>query len=120
MKKSPCTFQVLRIASWCLIAAAVVLTVGPRSIRPYTGISHDVEHWLAFTLVGLVFGLAYSRRVGILVIAAVLLAGVLEATQLIVPGRHAYVRDFLLNSAALSAGLLIGKIGRRLAYACES
>ena len=52
----------LRILAWALVTLqkVVVVSVVPSSDRPETGVEHKFEHLLAFSLVGLVFTLAYS------------------------------------------------------------
>ncbi len=89
------------------VAAAVFLTVGPQEFRPYTGIPHDVEHFLAFAFVGLVFGLGYPDRLLLLAPLAIAIAAALEIAQLFVPNRHAYFSDFVINAVAACMGLLV-------------
>ncbi len=97
--------KVARIAAWLLVLAAIVLTLGPQKIRPYTGIEHDLEHGMAFALVGLAFGLGYPNHRMILAVLAVAGAGMMEILQQWVPGRHAYLSDFLINGLGACAGI---------------
>jgi hypothetical protein len=39
--------NIARAIGWLLLAAAVFLTLGPRRSRPYTGVEHHLEHFLA-------------------------------------------------------------------------
>lgn len=94
-----------RIIAWLLIAAAIFLSIGPQKFRPYTGIEHELEHFLAFALIGLAFGLAYPGRGLILAMLGIAMAGALETAQLWVPHRHAYFSDFLVNGSAACIGL---------------
>ena len=48
--------------AWLMVLAAVFLTLAPRSFRPITGVEHHLEHFLAFTLLGLVFATGYPSR----------------------------------------------------------
>ena len=48
--------KIARVTAWLLVLAAIVLTLGPQRVRPYTGINHDLEHGMAFALVGLASG----------------------------------------------------------------
>lgn len=88
-----------------VVLAAIVLTLGPQKVRPYTGINHDLEHGLAFALVGLAFGLGYPSHRMTLALLAVAGAGLMEFLQQWIPGRHAYVRDFLVNGLGACAGI---------------
>ena len=94
-----------RIIAWLLIAAAIFLSIGPQKFRPYTGIEHELEHFLAFALIGLAFGLGYPGRGLILAMLGIAMAGALETAQLWVPHRHAYFSDFLVNGSAACIGL---------------
>ncbi|WP_204280890.1 hypothetical protein, partial [Serratia marcescens] len=49
----------LPIAAWGLLAAVFVATVGPIQLRPITGHSVGLERFLAFAVIGGLFGLAY-------------------------------------------------------------
>ena len=99
-----------RIIAWLLIAAAIFLTIGPQKLRPHTGIEHELEHFLAFVIVGLAFGLGYPSRGLFLALSSIALAGMLEATQLWVPHRHAYFNDFLVNSSAACIGIAVAAL----------
>jgi len=70
-----------------------------------TGLDHNLEHFLAFALLGLMFGLGYGGRLLAMAPIGVTLAALLETFQLWVPGRHAYFSDFAVNSIGLCAGL---------------
>src|SRR5690349_22154872 len=95
--------------AWSLAAAIVILTVVPPSLRPLTGLPHALEHFVMFALCGGVFGFAYRLR-GILEGAAlVAFAGAIELLQLIVPGRHARLSDFLVDAIASCVGMGIGR-----------
>jgi hypothetical protein len=43
-----------------------VLTVVPAPERPSTGIEHNLEHFLAFALLGILFALSYPGRFDLL------------------------------------------------------
>ena len=106
-----------RIIAWLLIAAAIFLSIGPQKFRPYTGIEHELEHFLAFSILGLAFGLGYPGRGLILAILGIAIAGALETAQLWVPHRHAYFSDFVVNGSAvwigIAAAVLLNWIIRR-------
>ena len=93
---------ILRIIAWLLTAAVTFATLGPAWLRPHSEFGQDGEHALAFVLVGLAFGLAYPKRRLITAAIAVVLIGVLELLQLWMPGRHARLEDFVVDTIASS------------------
>jgi VanZ family protein len=101
---------ILRIIAWLLTAAVTFATLGPARLRPHSELGQDGEHALAFVLVGLAFGLAYSRYRLLTACIAVVLIGVLEMLQLWVPGRHARWQDFIVDALAACAGIAVAAI----------
>ena len=99
------TTRIARVTGWLLLVAAVFLTLGPPKLRPVTGLDHNLEHFLAFALLGLMFGLGYGGRRLVMALTGVALAALLETFQLWMPGRHAYFSDFAVNSIGLCIGL---------------
>ena len=97
--------KITRVAAWLLVLAAIVLTLGPQKVRPYTGIDHDLEHGMAFALVGLAFGLGYPNHRLMLAVLAIAGAGMMEILQQWVPGPHAYFSDFVINGLGACAGI---------------
>lgn len=97
----------LRLFAWLLAAAVTFATLGPPGLRPHSDFGQDGEHALAFVLVGIAFGLAYSRRRTMAAAIAVGLIGVLELLQLVAPGRHARVEDFVVDALTACAGFLL-------------
>jgi VanZ family protein len=97
--------KIARIAAWILVLAIVVLTLGPPMVRPVPGFNRDLEHVSAFALLGLAFGLAYPDRRMMLALIGIAIAALMEALQQVVPGRHAYFSDFLINAVGACAGL---------------
>jgi len=99
--------KIARIAAWLLIVAIVVMTLGPPTVRPVSGFNRSLEHVAAFALLGLAFGLAYPSRRMLLALTGVAAAALMETLQLVVPGRHAYFSDFVINAAGACAGLVL-------------
>ncbi len=94
-----------RLIAWGLAAAIAYATLGPAAQRPHSSLGQNAEHALAFALLGLAFGLAYARapgRTAVLVIAQI---GLVEVLQLLAPGRHARLSDFVVGALAACAGL---------------
>ena len=91
-----------------------MLSIGPVRLRPYTGIPHEIEHGIAFALFGLPFGFGFPRRWLVLSLAAVIVAGVLEALQRVMPGRHAILADAIVNGGGACVGIWMGAVLSRL------
>jgi hypothetical protein len=98
---------ILRIVAWLLTAAVTFATLGPPRYRPHSDLGQDGEHALAFVLVGLAFGFAYTRCRLLTAGLAVVLIGVLELLQLWMPGRHARWEDFVVDALAACAGIAV-------------
>src|ERR1700710_533181 len=96
---------ILRIIAWLLTAAVTFATLGPARLRPHSDLSQNGEHALAFVLVGLAFGLAYTRHRLLTAAIAVAGIGVIEILQFWAPGRHARLEDFVVDALAACAGL---------------
>jgi VanZ family protein len=99
--------KIARIAAWLLVVAIVVMTLGPPTVRPVSGFNRSLEHVAAFALLGLAFGLAYPDRRMLLALIGVAVAALLETLQLVVPGRHAYFSDFVINAAGAWVGIAL-------------
>jgi VanZ family protein len=95
----------LRIFAWLLAAAVTFATLGPPRYRPHSSFGQDGEHALAFVLIGVAFGLAYSRHRLLTTVVSVVMIGVLEVLQFWAPGRHARLEDFIVDALAACAGL---------------
>jgi VanZ family protein len=102
---------VLKLLAWLLLAVIAFSTLAPIGLRPETGASPNLERAAAYALFGLVFALAYPRRlwlgIGIIVVSAV----GLELLQLFVATRHARLADagfkLLGGGAGLATGLVL-------------
>jgi VanZ family protein len=106
------TKRTFRAAAWLLLLAIVVLSVVPPEDRPVTPAPHDLEHLGIFLLTGFAFGIGYSAYLlelcGLIVFSAAI-----ELVQLTIPGRHARLGDFVVDSMSVCIGVGIGYIGAR-------
>jgi len=98
---------ILRIIAWLLAAAVTFATLGPVRMRPHSDLGQNGEHALAFVLVGLAFGLAYTENRLRTAVIAVILIGVLELLQFAAPGRHARLEDFVVDALTACTGLVV-------------
>jgi VanZ family protein len=94
-----------RIFAWVLAAAVAFATLGPPNYRPHSDFGQNGEHALAFVLIGLAFGLAYTQRRLLTAAIAVAGIGMIEILQFWAPGRHARLEDFVVDALAACAGL---------------
>ena len=96
-----------KLFAWFLAAAVTFATLGPPALRPHSHFGQDGEHALAFILIGLAFGLAYTRNRLLTSAISVVMIGVLEILQLWAPGRHARFEDFAVDALAACVGLTV-------------
>src|SRR5262249_8266136 len=94
-----------QVVAWLLALAIVMLSLGPPSTRPVTGAGHNFEHLLIFVATGAAFGLGYPRRFLLLPVALLAFTGAIEVAQMMIPGRHARLSDFLTDAAASCVGI---------------
>ena len=96
-------------AGWLALAFIVYATLSPISDRPVVAGPH-LEHFAAFALMGLAFGLAYPNRLLLVVALVVGSALGLEALQLLTPDRHGRVVDAFVKVAGGVCGIGIGQV----------
>jgi VanZ family protein len=99
--------SIFRMFAWLLATAVTFATLGPPRFRPHSNLGQDGEHALAFVLVGLAFGLAYTQRRLLTAAIAIVLAGAIEILQMWAPGRHAKFEDFAVDALAACFGLAV-------------
>src|SRR5260370_7592806 len=97
---------ILRLFAWLLAAAVTFATLGAPRFRPHSSFGQDGEHAIAFVLIGLAFGLAYSRHRLLTSAISVVMIGVIEILQIWAPGRHARFEDFAVDALAAFVGLI--------------
>ena len=116
----PASFALLT-AGPIALPSIVFISLGPPRFRPQTGIPHEVEHVLTFLALGVLVGLAFRERPVLVCALAVPALALLEALQLVAPGRHGYVSDFVVNSLAACLGIAAAALGARaLRIICRS
>lgn len=98
---------VLRLIAWGLAVAITFAMLGPASQRPQLNAGQNVEHALAFVLLGLAFGLAHARNRWFTAAGVIGFTGLIELMQLLAPGRHARWSDFVVDALAAALGLVV-------------
>jgi len=97
-----------------LATAIVVLSVAPPSLRPETGLPHDLEHLAIYSTVGFAFAVGYDLRRSVLVILLTIFSAGVEIAQLAVPGRHARLQDFIVDALAAGFGVMMASLVHRI------
>ncbi len=98
------------VAGWLALGFIVYATLSPIDERPVLA-SPQFEHFAAFGLLGLAFGLAYPKRMFLVAAIVVGSAFGLEALQLLTPDRHGRLIDALVKAAGGICGIGVGQIG---------
>jgi VanZ family protein len=96
-------------AGWLALAFIVYATLSPIDARPMVTRPH-FEHFAAFAVMALAFGLAYPNR--LLLVVAIVLASAfgLEALQLLTPDRHGRVLDAVVKASGGICGIGVGQL----------
>ena len=104
-------FVRLSAIGWAL--TLVILTIVPAAERPVTGLQHDVEHFGAFLVLGLLFAFGFRAQARSMVLGSIAFAAFIEGAQIQLQTRHARLEDFLVDAAALCVGILIARLVSR-------
>jgi hypothetical protein len=99
--------RIARAGAWALAIAIVILSLVPPDLRPVTGAGQFLEHFTIFMVTGLAFGLGYGPKYISLSLALVVFSGFVEIAQLLAPGRHARLGDFIIDAVAITAGVAV-------------
>jgi glycopeptide antibiotics resistance protein len=100
----------VRFLAWSSLAIVAIVTLAPIGFRPESAFSPKIERFSAFAAIGLVFALAYPRRLWLAVVIALGSALLLEALQLLEPSRHGRVFDAIVKVAGGAIGLSLGQL----------
>jgi VanZ family protein len=98
---------VAKVAGWLLVAVIVFSTLGPPSYRPVTKVGHNLEHFLIHLVLGIAFAVGYARQWRLVALGLVGLTAAVEFAQLFVPGRHARLKDLVIDAGAVCLGVAI-------------
>lgn len=95
--------KIIVILAWTTLLAIAFATLSPIGLRPHVG---DVsgERFIAFAMVGLLFGMAYPRHLWLVTLLVGGTAVGLEVLQHLTPDRHGRVPDALVKLAGALAG----------------
>lgn len=96
-----------------VLAFVAFSTIAPIGLRPRLG-PVSLERAAAFGAIGMLFALAFPRRVLVVLAAVVLAAFLLEVAQWISPSRHARVWDFVVKAVGGGIGVIAALALRRI------
>lgn len=99
-------FRIRQAAAWLLAILILLWTWGPVRLRPQFG-HPQWERFGAYFVLGLAMALAYPRRRRWVAAGIILAAVVLEAGQMLFPGRDARLPDVLAKVAGGAFGVLL-------------
>lgn len=107
--------KIFTAAAWAILALIVFVTLSPISLRPHFE-DVSIERAGAFAAVGLLFGLAYPKRLWLVLSLVIGTAFVLEALQHLTPDRHGHLSDAVVKFVGGVVGVGISWLCHR-AYA---
>ena len=105
--------RIALVLGWLAVAVIVYSTLSPIHLRPRTG-HPDFERFAAFFLAGACFAVAYPHQRRLVSAAIVGGACVLEAAQLLVPGRDAHIHDAAIKALGGVVGLTLAALADHL------
>jgi len=97
------------VAGWSALALIAFATLCPIEIRPVVA-DVQFEHFAAFAVTGLAFGLAYPGRTFLVAAIVVGSAVGLEALQLLTPDRHGRVLDAFIKIVGGLSGITFSQL----------
>jgi energy-converting hydrogenase Eha subunit A len=99
-----------RVAGWLLITAITVLSLVPPGLRPETPVPHDFEHAAIFAAAGFAFGVGYYLQLKSVAAGLLVFTAAIELAQMVVPGRHARLEDFIVDAMAMVVAVTLGAV----------
>ena len=105
----------IKAAGAACVVAIIVFSLIPQAERVSTGLPGKYEHFLAYSVTGLVLGLAMPGKKGPILAGGFLigLACLLEVMQLWSPGRHPRISDAIVGAASAILGAAVAAWLRR-------
>ena len=100
----------ISFGAWVLLGFLVYATIVPIGGRPTISASAGLEHIAAFGMLGILFCVAYPRRIVFVCLVVLGSAALLELSQLVTPDRHARLADAIEKIAGGGVGITLGYI----------
>lgn len=106
-----------RVLFWLTLVYVAFVTLSPIAFRPETGFGPDQERFAAFMVVSVFLTVGYPRHRLAWFLGLVAVAGLLEAAQNLVEGRHGRWHDFEVKAAGAAGGSALALVVGRAASA---
>jgi hypothetical protein len=97
--------KLIRMLAWLFLGAIFLFTDGPIWMRPILGYHPNAERFSGLFVVALLFGLAYPRRLRLILPGLAIAIVILEYLQTYIPHRHGSIHDALIKSAGAALGV---------------
>jgi VanZ family protein len=112
--------RILRVVAILIGLVLLIVTIVPAAERPLTGLQHDVEHFAAFALAGILLAASFEVSTARLLLAGAGYTLMLECLQIPLPTRHASVEDFIVDAVAIWCGIVLVRLGRNYMLRVQS
>jgi glycopeptide antibiotics resistance protein len=103
----------LEILAWLTLGCIIFVTLSPIGLRPIVTRDPGYERLIAYAILGVLFGLAYPRRVWMTLCVVVGTAVILEGLQYLTPDRHGQLLDLLEKACGGLLGLLVANVASK-------
>jgi VanZ family protein len=101
--------RLVTIAAWSLLGFIAYATISPIQARPTLFNSPNFERAAAFTVLGVLFCLAYPRHILFACLIVIGGAILLELAQLLTPDRHGRIEDVIIKSMGGVMGIVAAR-----------
>jgi glycopeptide antibiotics resistance protein len=101
--------KLITVAAWTLLAFIAYATISQIQARPTLFASPSFERLAAFTVLGVLFCLAYPRRILLVCLIVIGSAVLLELAQLLTPDRHGRIQDAIIKMTGGALGIVAGR-----------
>jgi hypothetical protein len=105
--------KLITFAAWATFGLICFVTLSPIGFRPETGGAAQ-ERFVAYTLLGILFVIAYPHHFARLATFIVIAALGLEALQHLTPDRHGHLADAIEKVAGGLAGCSVARLAQIL------
>ncbi|WP_201864514.1 VanZ family protein [Microvirga soli] len=102
--------RTIRIGSWFCVLFLAFLSLLPSNLEIRTGAPDELEHFLAYFVAAVLFGLSYTRKPLLVAVALVSISVLLEALQAFSPGRSVRLHDVWFSGAGAISGVVAASI----------
>jgi hypothetical protein len=100
----------LAILAWIALGLIIFVTLSPIELRPTFEHDPSYERIVAYAFLGLLFGLAYPRRLWATLSLMIGAAVILEGLQNLTPDRHGHLRDLVEKVSGGWLGVTVGNV----------